>query len=167
MRARVTDGRTTALRQQVGDAIREWREATGTTADELAAQARRLGLGWHAATVGQIETGQRDLKALEVSVLRRLGLDLRSVFDEAALHMVPVADRFRDPERKAARALGVKAAQVVAQAQGRWGCGLTERRELLVRAEVGSDASPAMLKAARRRVMMRLLRELRGARQCA
>jgi transcriptional regulator with XRE-family HTH domain len=70
-----------------------------------------------------------------------------------------------EAEKKAARSLGVSAADLVVLANRLWNRGLTDERDARVRAEVGAAELPkAKRQALRGHVTRRLLQELREAR---
>jgi transcriptional regulator with XRE-family HTH domain len=69
-----------------------------------------------------------------------------------------------EAEKKAARSLGLTAAELVILAHGLWNRGLTDERDARVRAEVGAvDLSPSRRQALRGHITRRLLQELREA----
>lgn len=93
------------LAQAVGRRMRTLRDAHGVTADAVALQARRMGLGWQRSTVATIEAGRRRLTAEELLLLPLLlssalpvSVRLRDLLDaEAALtgELVMTAAGFR------------------------------------------------------------------------
>jgi transcriptional regulator with XRE-family HTH domain len=60
---------TPDLASAIGQRLRALRDEHGVTADTLAMQARRLGLGWQRSTVGTIEAGRRRLTGEELLLL--------------------------------------------------------------------------------------------------
>jgi transcriptional regulator with XRE-family HTH domain len=69
-----------------------------------------------------------------------------------------------EAEKKAARALGMSAGDLVILAHALWNRGLTDERDARVRAEVGADELPTTTRQALRGHITRgLLRELRAA----
>lgn len=60
---------TPGLASAIGQRLRALRDEHGVTADTLAMQARRLGLGWQRSTVGTIEAGRRRLTGEELLLL--------------------------------------------------------------------------------------------------
>jgi transcriptional regulator with XRE-family HTH domain len=59
----------TPLGRAIGERLRAIREESGVTQEDVAAEARRLGLGWVRATVAGIELGRRQLSPGELIVL--------------------------------------------------------------------------------------------------
>lgn len=68
-----------------------------------------------------------------------------------------------EAEKKAARSLGMSAADLVILAHGLWNRGLTDERDARVRAEAGTAESPARRQALRGHITRKLLQELRDA----
>ncbi|NED35565.1 helix-turn-helix transcriptional regulator [Streptomyces sp. SID8499] len=73
-------GEAPAFSVAIGQRLQEVREARGSTAEEVAQTAQRLGLSWHRPTVGQIEKGKRGITAVELLLLPLLyGKPLREL----------------------------------------------------------------------------------------
>ncbi len=65
----MNDENCQTLSHAVGRRLRAIREEAGLTADDVARDAREMGLGWYRSTVAAIENGTRDLRLAEALLL--------------------------------------------------------------------------------------------------
>jgi transcriptional regulator with XRE-family HTH domain len=127
----------------IGNAVRLCREQNGMTQEEF---ARESGLGWTAATVAKVESGQRKLPAAELfALVHGLGLDVATI-DTVRVWQAMTAGRAEsqkafDAERRAATALGITVANLATASEALWGRGFTHERNqrLAERRRAGDD----------------------------
>lgn len=63
------DGETVSLRAAIGAKVRELRERSGRRQDDVAQEARDLGLAWNRARVGALERGDKAIPVEELVLL--------------------------------------------------------------------------------------------------